>query len=147
MYLKLNLKMATMRRYMRSRRYKTASSQSPVAAAHEADSHLIYFPKRHPVLIDRVLVDGGRRLQSRICAGSSRPLPPRNPNGSPIRWRPGATAHTHSKTRTTIEVAVVQSRSRVRDWLCPDTTYLPGKATGQPRPYDDRLQTPTTIHT
>ncbi len=34
----------------------------------------------------------------------------------------GATAHhTHNKTRTTIEVAVVQSRSRVRDWLCPDT--------------------------
>jgi len=32
-----------------------------------------------------------------------------------------ATAHTHKDKVTTIEVAVVQSRSRVRDWLSPDT--------------------------
>jgi hypothetical protein len=57
----------------------------------------------------------------------------------------GATAHTRTKTRTTIEVAVVQSRSRVRDWLCPG--YLPGKAkldkTGQ---LLDHTMTQTTIH-
>ena len=32
-----------------------------------------------------------------------------------------APLRTRTKTRTTIEVAVVQSRSRVRDWLSPDT--------------------------
>ena len=48
------------------------------------DEHLIYFPAKHPVIIDKPLVDGGRYLQSRTCAGSSRPLPPRHPNGSPI---------------------------------------------------------------
>jgi len=32
-----------------------------------------------------------------------------------------APLRTRTKTRTTVEVAVVQSRNRVGDWLCPDT--------------------------
>ena len=64
----------------------------------------------------------------------------------------GATARTHKDKdhhRGRCRIAVVQSTTREQSpgvAARPDS-YLPEKATGQPRPYDDRLQTPTTIHT